>query len=156
MLKTICTKELLSNNNVGNRKTELIYADIWYTLNQVLVEELIEKNCVELPAFGLIRIFRFKRKIKINDQGKPNLPVDWIKTKQGWKNGTLKTDRLIYHSRNWGIKIEWSRPKIKNITAYSFKASRTNGQQCNSGVLNKLWAHLASQDTNYLKIPMIN
>lgn len=155
MPKTICTKELLSNN-VDIKKLHPIYADIWTTLNALMVQELIEKNYLELPVLKCLKIIRFKRKIKIQDNGKPNLPIDWIKTKQGWRNGTLKEDKVIYYSRNWGIKISWNKPVVKNIKAYSFKPSRTNGKQCNSGMMNQLWAYLAEQDTNYLKIPLIN
>jgi hypothetical protein len=155
MLKTICTKELLSNN-IDNRKLYSIYSDVWFTLNQVMVQELVEKNYLELPILGHLKIIRFKRKVKIKENGKPNLPIDWIKTKKGWKDGTLKADKFVYHTRNWGIKIVWTRAKIKNITVYSFKPSRTNGTKCNTGTINQLWGYLAKQDTNYLKIPMIN
>lgn len=155
MPKTICTKELLSNN-VESKKLHSIYTDIWTTLNEVMVQELVEKNYLELPVLKCLKIVRFKRKIKIKEDGKPNLPIDWIKTKKGWKDGTLRSDKFIYHSRNWGIKISWNKPVVKNIKAYSFKPSRTNGVQCNSGMMNQLWAYLAKQDTNYLKIPMIN
>jgi hypothetical protein len=121
-----------------------------------MVQELVEKNYLELPILGHLKIIRFKRKVKIKENGKPNLPIDWVKTKGGWRDGTLKADKFIYHTRNWGIKIVWTRSKIKNIKVYSFKPSRTNGTKCNTGTINQLWAYLAKQDTNYLKIPMIN
>jgi hypothetical protein len=121
-----------------------------------MVQELVEKNYLELPILGHLKIIRFKRKVKIKENGKPNLPIDWVKTKGGWRDGTLKTDKFIYYTRNWGIKIVWTRSKIKNIKVYSFKPSRTNGTKCNTGTINQLWAYLAKQDTNYLKIPMIN
>jgi hypothetical protein len=155
MQKTICTKELLSNN-LESKKLLSVYSDVWYTLNQVMVKELIEKNYLELPILGCFKIVRFKRKIKIKENGKPNLPIDWIKTKRGWREGTLKSDKFIYYTRNWAIKIVWSKTKVKNIKVYSFKPSRTNGGKCNTGMINQLWAYLAEQDTNYLKIPMIN
>lgn len=154
MQKIICTKELLSNN-VENKKLHSIYSDIWGSLNAIMVDELVEKNYLDLPVIGFLRIFRYKRIIKIKN-GKPNLPINWPKTKQGWVNGTLKKDKFIYINRNWGIKLKWMKPKIKNIMVYQFESSRTNGTKCNTGLFNKIAAHLKANDTNYLKIPFIN
>ena len=154
MHKTRSFKELLSN--VEKKKLIPIYNDIWYTLNQAIVQELVEKNYIELPKFGFIKIIRYKKKFKIDEKGNLNLKINWIKTKQGWREGTLNKDKFIYHTRNWGIKIVWSRPRLKNSTVYVFKPSRSNGQMSNVGMLNQLWFYLSQQDTNYLKIPMIN
>lgn len=154
MQKTICTKELL--NSRIKTKDYKAYSDIWFTLNQVMIEEFVEKNYLDLPNLGKLKIFRHKRKIRLLPNGKPNLPVDWIKTRKGWKDGTLSKDKLIYHTRNWSIIFQWSKPNVKNITVYTFKPSRTNGKTSNVGMLNKLWFYLSKQDTNYLKIPMIN
>ena len=103
MQKTICTKELLSNN-LENKKLLSIYSDVWYTLNQVMVKELIEKNYLELPILGHFKIIRFKRKVKIKENGKPNLPIDWIKTKKGWRDGTLKSDKFAILTFYIGFK----------------------------------------------------
>lgn len=145
------SKELISNLS---NKEQKIYVDIWCTLNQVLLTELVEKKILEIPKLGILKILRFKKRIRVKENGKLNVSVDWIKTKQGWKNGTLNKDKFIYHTRNWGIKISWSKERIKNIKAYSFKGSRTNGGSCNTGMWNQLWAYLAEEETNYLKIPM--
>lgn len=154
MQKTICTKELL-NNNVEDLKLHPIYSDIWNTLNKVLVDECIEKCMVNLPKFGQIKIERRKRKAIVKD-GKIVLPIDWPKTRAGWRNGTLKKDKFIYYNRNWYLKLKWSKPRVQNISAYSFKPSRTNGKECNSGFYNKVAAFLKESELNYLKIPLIN
>lgn len=136
------------------QKQKKIYTDIWKDLNSVMVDELIKNTLVELPDFGVLKIQRFKRKIKIKENGQPNLPINWILTKKGHADGTLRKDKFIYYTRSWGFKFVWTKCRTSGIGAYKFKPARTNGTKCNNGLVNKLWHFLSQEDTNYLKFPL--
>lgn len=155
MLKTIVHKDLLEANNV-KLKDQKIYTNIWKELNQVITDRCIEDGMVDLPFLGHIHICRFKLKIKINKNGISNIPVNWGKTNAARKAGTLRPDRVIYSNKNYVFKFKWKRPYVKHIKSYSFSPSRTNDVQCKSGFLNRFYAFISQNDTNYLKYPIKN
>jgi hypothetical protein len=153
--QTIAQSQLILNNNV-KPKDRILYATIWKELNQVVTNRCIEDGIVDLPLLGTISISRYKLKIRFNQNGIPNIPVNWGKTNAARKAGTLKSDKVIYSNKGYVFKFKWKRPYVKHIKSYSFSPSRTNDVQCKTGFLNRFYAFIAETDTNYLKYPMKN
>ena len=153
--QTIAQSQLILNNNV-KPKDRILYASIWKELNQVVTDRCIEDGIVDLPLLGTISIIRHKLKIRFNQNGIPNIPVNWGKTNAARKAGTLKPDKVIYSNKGYVFKFRWKRPYVKHIKSYSFSPSRTNDVQCKTGFLNRFYAFIAQTDTNYLKYPMKN
>lgn len=140
------------------KKDYTIYSDIWETLNRTIVNVAITGESVQLPQqFGNLSIRRYRRKIRLNKNGQPMLPVNWAKTKKLKLEGKLDKGKFIYHTDPFylGFHISFKENAIIGKCAYKFKASRTNGYNSTSGATNKLWKHLTENTTNYLKFPLM-
>jgi hypothetical protein len=157
MPKTITVGNLLTDNLPVN-VSEKIYNDIWFTINQKIANLLVESGGHKFYInryFGALAINRYKKKRRINKFGKPNTPVNWGKTLQYRREGKIAPDKFVYSNFNYGYKFVWHRfDGIKGSSPYKFMASRTNGQDSNSGLTNKLYNFLAQNDTNYLKFEL--
>jgi hypothetical protein len=150
----IGNKELLKDNSLG--VNEIIIRDIWYTLNQSVLNKIIETNGEGFRfygRFGILRLDRRKRKVKTVD-GKPQLQINIVKTLQLRKLGTLKPDKFAYNMFEYTYSFVLRRKKFKYSSTYMYKASRSNGQKSMSGAINKLWKFITENPTNYLKFPL--
>ena len=140
------------------KKNYAVYRDIWETLNRAIVDVSITAETVKLPQqFGELSIRRYRRKVRLNKNGQPMLPVNWAKTKKLKLEGKLDKDKFIYHTDPFylGFHISFKQHAIIGKRAYKFKASRTNGYNSTSGATNKLWKHLTENNANYLKFPLM-
>lgn len=147
-------KEIKDKHGKNRHTLNVLYYNIWYDLNNLMVDRCIEDGIVELPIIGKISISRFKPRIKIKKNGFPNAPVNWGKTNKARKEGIIGKDKAIYSNTPTRLKVSWARPKIIGIRSYCFKPSRTNGVLSTSGFLNKIFDFLKENDTNYLKFPL--
>jgi len=153
-MQQIGNKELLNDHPF--KVSEVIIRDIWYTLNQAVLDKVVNSGGEKFEfygRFGHIRIDRCKRKIKFKD-GKPVLKVNIVKTLKLRKEGKLDKDKFAYNFFDYTYTFVWGRRKFKNQSLYRYIASRSNGQESMSGGINKLWKFINENPTNYLKFPL--
>ncbi len=157
MTLQIGTKELLKDHPFTVK--DKVVADIWYTLNQAVLDKIVESGGQPFEfygRFGHIKIQRAKRKIRMNKNGKPNLTVNWAQTKKLRREGKLDPDKFSYHIYPFTYKFIWGGRECANQSCYKYIASRSNGKTSMSGGINKLWKFTNENDTNYLKFPLRN
>jgi len=154
-VRQITCKDLLKETKKLTIAETLKYTSIWRDMNALMVDRCIADGIIETPLMGRFRIIRFKSRIKILPNGFASLPVNWGKTNKARKEGTLAKDKVIYSNTPTKVKISWEKPiTVRGIHAYSFKPSRSNGIECKTGFLNKLFSYIMEVDTNYLKFPL--
>lgn len=112
-----------------------IYVDLCNNYNKFLSDKILQGEEVTLPErLGTMQIVGKKQKVKFDENGKPNLAPDWVKTKELWQNceECKQEKKLVYHlnSNTDGVrfKLHWSKKNciIKNKSLYSFQLTRTN------------------------------
>jgi hypothetical protein len=154
-VRQITVKDLLTESKTLNRAKMFEYTAIWRDMNALMIDRCILDGVVDTPLMGKFKIIRFKPNIKILENGFASLPVSWAKTKQARKAGTLDQNKVIYANPKQLFKISWHRPiTIRGIKGYGFKPSRSNGVECKSGFLNKLYVYIKENETNYLRFPL--
>tara|TARA_R110000772_G_scaffold261973_1_gene380810 strand:+ start:1125 stop:1595 length:471 start_codon:yes stop_codon:yes gene_type:complete len=111
------------------------YVKILNEFNQFIFDMVFEGYEVHLPAkMGVLSIIGKKKVIKFDEDGRPNLPPDWKKTKALWeRNPEAKAEKkLVYitnaHSDGIIYRFFWSKLKmmVTYKSAYSFQATREN------------------------------
>ena len=111
------------------------YVKILNEFNKFIIDEVFDGFAVHLPAkMGILSIIGKKKVIEFDENGKPNLPPDWQKTKALWKkNSEAKAEKkLVYitnaHSDGIIYRFFWSKEKmmVAYKTVYSFQATREN------------------------------
>lgn len=134
-----------------------VYKDIWKTLNESVIDSIIEGNTEKLShSLGCIKVIRFKSSFKFNSKGHLKYNVNWGKTKKLRKEGKLDPDKFCYSILEYKCKYLFTKGirKIKGYRAYTFKPSRTNGTTSKSGAINKLCDYLLENSINYLRFPL--
>lgn len=113
-------KYYVSITNESFRQPELIFKTLIKDLNKTLITKLLSGpvSIKLLCRCGDLRIK--KTKMKFSDIN--NLRIDWAATKKANK----KVYHLNEHRNGHRYRFAWTKPKLKNITAYSFKPTRTN------------------------------
>lgn len=120
------------------------YIDICNNYNQFLINKVIQGYEVTLPEkLGTLHIQVSKKEVKFNENGIPNLPPDWVKTKKLWDKceDCKKKKQLVYHTNEHtgGItyKLIWSKKNsiLKHKTIYSFRLTRDNKRAIHKNVL---------------------
>lgn len=111
------------------------YIKMCRAFNTYMMDSIIEGNNIQLPA-KLGRLYITGRKIEIayNEDGKPNLAIDWQKTKKMWaaKPQTKIDKKVLYHTNDNtnGVryKLVWSKKdvKVEHKNFYSMRLSRRN------------------------------
>jgi hypothetical protein len=128
--------------------------EIANNFNKFLVEKVYDGFEVVLPArLGLISIVGTKQNITFDEDGNPNLPPDWVKTKKLWAtNEQAKLNKkLIYHTNahTGGIRYKffWSKKRVlvQNKTLYSLRMTRTNKRRVYDEVVNNKKEYLVTK-----------
>lgn len=113
--------------------------------NKFLVSKILEGYEITLPyRLGTMQILGSKTVIKFNEDGSPNLPPDWVKTKQLWDKCPeckSKRQRVFHtndHTSNVRYKLIWHKKRviIRNKTLYSFRLTRTNKRDIHKSIIN--------------------
>lgn len=119
------------------------YIKIANDYNKFLMERVLDGEEVTLPAnMGIISILGSKQKITFDENGFPNLPIDWVKTQElRQTNEKAKSEKkVIYllneHTNGVRYKLHWSKRRtlIENKTIYSFRLTRTNKRLINKAI----------------------
>lgn len=127
-------------NNPVDIKT---YIQIANDYNKFLMERILDGEEVTLPSnMGTISIIGYKQKIKFDEEGKPILPIDWVKTLELRRNNpTAKEEKkVVYqlneHTNGVRFKIHWSKRRvlIEHKTLYSLRMTRTNKRLINTAI----------------------
>lgn len=111
-----CRKDL-------NRKiSKELFKDVCYSYIEFLYKKLLEDGYINIPKLGYFYIKTIKPKLRIDENGKANLPIDWKATKENGFNiyhENLNTEGLVY-------KIVWSLDfrDLEFPNLYSFKPCR--------------------------------
>lgn len=157
--QTITHKGLYTEyiNKLPLKASFSVYHDIWKTLNEALVDSVIEGNVEKLShSLGNLEIIRIKSKPRVDSKGKLLHPINWAKTKELRKQGKLDNNKFFYSIQEYRCRFVHKRGKgkLKGFKAYSFKPSRTNGINSKSGAINKLCTYLLENSINYLRFPL--
>jgi len=111
------------------------YVKILNEFNKFIMDSVFQGYEVHLPAkMGILSIIGKKKKITFDEDGKPNLPPHWKKTKDLWeRDPKAKAEKkLVYitnaHSDGIIYRFFWSKLKmmVAYKTVYSFQATREN------------------------------
>lgn len=103
--------------------------------NKFLMEQMLTGDQISLPGrMGTIMVTGRKQKISFDENGVPNLPPDWVRTKQLWdRNPEAKAQRrLLFHTNEHtnGViySAVWGKDKvaIENKRLYSLQLARPN------------------------------
>lgn len=117
-----------------------LYIQIANDYNKFLIEKLLTGDQITLPGrMGTIMISGKKVKIKINEDGQPNLAPDWVRTKQLWDRNpeAKKNKKLLYltneHTNGVIYSVAWGKNNvaIENKRLYSLRLARTNKRTIN-------------------------
>lgn len=112
-----------------------IYIEIANRYNKYLLQKVLEGFEITLPErMGTLSIIGTKRKISFDENGNPNLPVNWPATTRLWKKDpeALAKRKKIYHTNEHsdGItyKYLWSKKRIfvNNKNLYCLRLTRDN------------------------------
>jgi hypothetical protein len=121
------------------------YISLCNNYHKFLINKVIEGNEVTMPLrLGTLQILGTKQKIVFKDNGEPNLPPDWKKTKELWDKCPEckeKKQRVFHTNDHTGgvrYRLTWSKRRvlIKNKTLYSFRLTRTNKREIYKEVLD--------------------
>lgn len=119
------------------------YINIANEYNKFLFEKVLDGEEITLPGkMGTMYIIGTKQKITFNEEGKPILPIDWVKTFQLRKNNPIAKEekKVIYqlnqHTNGVRYKIHWSKRRIlvENKTLFSLRMTRTNKRAINKAI----------------------
>lgn len=111
------------------------YITLCNNYNKFLMSKVFEGFEVTLPSrLGTFQIIGNKKKIRFDENGKPMLPPDWVKTKALWEKceECKKEKKIVYHTNDHtnGVvyKLHWSKKRvlIKNKSLFSFRLTRDN------------------------------
>lgn len=103
--------------------------------NKFLIDNVLDGYEVVLPMkVGIISIIGAVPKITFDDDGNPNLPVNWPATWQLWKKKpeSKEQKKKIYHTNDHtdGVRYKyfWSKKKmfVVNKNLYSLRLTREN------------------------------
>lgn len=142
--KNIRQSYKLYKNSVENPTDVKTYIEIANEYNKFLMERILDGEEVTLPAkMGVMSIIGCRTKVKFNDNGNPNLPPDWVKTKLLWENNqeAKEAKKIIFqlneHSDGIRYKILWSKNRvpIENKTLYGLRMTRTNKRLIHKAIL---------------------
>lgn len=139
-----------AKENGKNLVSSILYSKILNEFNKDVSKKILE-NAYEyvLPhKLGILRIKKYKQKVKIDDQGNldtSNLSPNWKATKELWaKNAEAKKQKKrLFHTNEHsdGYQYKWHfsnyRSTCVNKSAYCFIPSRTNKRMIASLVKNE-------------------
>jgi hypothetical protein len=134
-----------------------VYHDIWKTLNEAIVDSVIEGNVEKIShSLGNLKIVRIKNKPRVNANGKLLHPINWGKTKELRGAGKLEENKFFYSIQEYRCRFTLKKGKgrLRGYKAYTFKPSRTNGTTSKTGAINKLCSYLLENSINYLRFPL--
>lgn len=131
------------------------YENICVTLNVAVSNFILEGGTFEMGShLSTIYIARYERTFRLNENGTPKLPVNWLETRKLAAQGIKK---FVYFTDKYFCGWRWSRGfcTVPGKGAYKFKASRTNGVTSKDGNINKLVTLLKSDELAYLRFKLI-
>ena len=146
MDKTQCNirKSYKVYKSLSQRSVDIkTYIDIANNYNKFLIERVLDGEEVTLPSnMGTIAVIGSKQKIRFDENDKPILPPDWVKTKQLWDSNeqAKREKKLIYqlneHSNGVRYKLHWSKRRvlIENKTIYSLRLTKPNKIAINKAI----------------------
>ncbi len=111
------------------------YISLCNNYNKFLMEEVFKGYEVTLPMkLGTFQIIGKKQDLKFHENGEPNLPPDWKKTKELWDKCPEckeKKQRVFHtndHTQGVRYKLHWSKKRvlIRNKSLFSFRLTRDN------------------------------
>lgn len=127
---------------VSNPVEYKVFSNIIKEFHQAVSEAIIYENFnFKLPRrLGILRVKRFKIKIKLLPNGKVDttkLSPDWQATKKLWARDPEAREKkqlvlhLNRHTEGYTYKFYWHKGScnVKNHTAYSFKMNRFTTRQ---------------------------
>lgn len=140
-------------------KSEILYKtykDIIDVLNFKITSEIIKGQKFTIPyKLGQIYAVRANRAFRVNKLGKPTMLIDYGNTIKLRKEGKLALDKFVYYTSPEYCFIKWSAAvaRVSGIHAYVFKPSRTNGEECKTGFMNRFYEFVNENELNPLLYP---
>ena len=147
MIKTeasISTSYKLYKSLSQSPETLSVYRDIANNYMKFLMGKVLQGEEVTLPAKkGTLSIRGRQRRFSYKEDGTPNLPPNWAKTKKLWdRDPAAKAAKKIIYCTNEetsGViyKIHWSKMRVAigNKSLYAFRLARTNKRDINAAII---------------------